>query len=161
MNRSSNFSVRCVGTLLLCLFAASCGNRHNSATDELMQANELALEQSVDMYNDKTETDNLLVLDRAEIDFGDIPLGEEREAKISATNNTDKPIVILNTTTSCSCTKVEWSKKPISAGKSIDLVVKFSAETEGVFFKKVAISHSAASRPISFTIRGAVIKNED
>ena len=36
------------------------------------------------MYNDKTETDNLLVLDCAEIDFGDIPLGEEREAKISA-----------------------------------------------------------------------------
>lgn len=38
----------------VCLFTASCGNRHNSATDELMQANELALEQSVDMYNDKT-----------------------------------------------------------------------------------------------------------
>ena len=68
----------------VCLFTASCGNRHNSATDELMQANELALEQSVDMYNDKTETDNLLVLDCAEIDFGDIPLGEKREAKISA-----------------------------------------------------------------------------
>ena len=66
----------------VCLFAASCGNRHNSALDELIQANALALEQSVDMYNDKT--DNLLVLDCAEIDFGDIPLGEEREAKISA-----------------------------------------------------------------------------
>ena len=63
----------------VCLFAASCGNRHNSALDELMQANALALEQSVDMYNDKTETDNLLVLDCTEIDFGDIPLG--RSAK--------------------------------------------------------------------------------
>lgn len=145
----------------VCLFAASCGNRHNFALDELMQANELALEQSVDMYNDKTETDNLLVLDRAEIDLGDLPLGEEREAKISATNNTDKSIVILTAATSCSCTKVEWSKKPILAGESTDLVVKFAAETEGVFFKKVAITHSAASRPISFTIRGAVIKNED
>ena len=145
----------------VCLFAASCGNRHNSATDELMQANALALEQSVDMYKDKTEADDLLVLDCNEIDFGNIPLGEEREAKISATNNTDKPIVILNAATSCSCTKVEWSKKPISTGESTDLVVKFSAETEGVFFKKVAITHSAASRPISFTIRGAVIKNKD
>ena len=145
----------------VCLFAASCGNRHNSTSNVLMQANALALEQSVDMYNDKTEADDLLVLDCNEIDFGNIPLGEEREAKISATNNTDKPIVILNAATSCSCTKVEWSKKPISTGESTDLVVKFSAETEGVFFKKVAISHSAASRPISFTIRGAVIKNEN
>ena len=37
----------------VCLFAASCGNRHNSALDELIQANALALEQSVKL---KVET---------------------------------------------------------------------------------------------------------
>jgi hypothetical protein len=71
-------------------------------------------------------------------------------------NITEKPLVILDVITSCSCTKVSWRKKPIPAQSVDELELSFTAETEGVFFKKVAIRHSEAQKPVSFTIKGVV-----
>ena len=141
-------------SMALCLFVViSCGNRHNA---DLLRSNVEALEQSVDMTSKKADTDECLQLEMDEFELGDIPLGETRKFRVRVKNITEKPLVILDVITSCSCTKVSWSKKPIPAQSVDELELSFTAETEGVFFKKVAIRHSEAQKPVSFTIKGVV-----
>lgn len=149
-------AVRFIVVFAVCLFAVSCSKKRTTVDDSLMRANAEALEQSVDVNDKNIDTDKYLQFDKTEIKFGDIELGQTRKAIVKAKNISDGPLVILNVVTSCSCTKVVYSKKPIATGESIDLEVSFTAETEGVFFKKIIVSHSGKSRPVSFSIEGFV-----
>ena len=149
-------TARFIVVFAVCLFAVSCSKKRTTVDDSLMRANAEALEQSVDVNDKNIDTDKYLQFDKTEIKFGDIELGQTRKIKVTAKNISDAPLVILNAVTSCSCTKVAYSKKPIAAGESIDLEVSFTAEVEGVFFKKIAVTHSATTRPVSFSIGGIV-----
>ncbi len=144
--------IRDLGLGIMCILLISC----NKNKTNIIEANAFALEQSVDMTNNKADIDKYLQLEKEEFELGDIPLGETRKLSVKVKNITEKPLVILDIMTSCSCTKVSWSKKPIPAQSGDELELSFIAETEGVFFKKVAIRHSEAQKPVSFTIKGVV-----
>lgn len=141
--------------LLLLVSMNSCGASEQESA-ALIEANLAALEQSVDLSSRVADTDSLLLFDSIAYHLGSVTLGESRKMKVRVKNVSGKPLVILGVTTSCNCTKLVWSKEPIAADAKAELELTFSAETEGVFFKKVAITHSAARRPVSFTIEGVV-----
>lgn len=123
----------------------------------LAAANLEALEESVDMESRTVETDNALRFGATHVRLGEIRLGETRTATVRATNATDEPLVVLDVTTACGCTKVAWSKQPVGPQGTTDLEIAFTAEEEGVFFKKIAVRHSAARHPVSFFIEGVVL----
>lgn len=159
MNRSSySVAVRLVGASL-CLLSVSCGGRR-SDVQALYEANAAALEQSVDMSGGEADTDRYLKFDATTVALGDVPVGQTREVTVRARNISDDVLVIVNAVTSCSCTKIEWSKKPVAAGEEVELNLSFTADTEGVFRKKVAVTHSGASRPVSFIVEGVVVPGE-
>lgn len=124
--------------------------------DALAVANMAALEQTVDMDNGKVDTDDVLRFERAVLEMGEVPLGETRNLTLTATNETDKPLVLLDAYTSCHCTKVTWDRKPIPPGGETVFRIAFTAEQQGVFFKKIAVRHSVKPAPVTFAIQGVV-----
>lgn len=140
----------------LCLLAACRSGR------TLVDANRAALEQVADLENDRTDAaDGVLAFAPSVSDLGEVPLGARREATVEVTNRSDRPLVLLGASTSCSCTEVVWSRRPIPAGATASLRVRFSAELPGTFFKKIAIRHNAATAPCSFAVRGVVVTADE
>jgi hypothetical protein len=114
------------------------------------------LEQTVDLESPDVETDDALRFERSILSLGEVRLGTTRHVSLRATNTSKQPLVLMEVTTACGCTKVEWPKKPIPPHDSAELRIAFTAEQEGAFFKKIAVRHSAAKHPVSFLIEGIV-----
>lgn len=77
-------------------------------------------------------------------DFGKVKKGPVAEHTFEFVNTGKQPLIIMDVTPSCSCTKVEWDHQPILPGKTghITLGVKTS-ELTGVFRKEVYIRSNA------------------
>lgn len=77
-------------------------------------------------------------------DFGKVKKGPVAEHTFEFTNTGNQPLIIMDVTPSCSCTKVEWDHQPIPPGKTghITLGAKTS-ELTGVFRKEVYIRSNA------------------
>ena len=72
------------------------------------------------------------------------------------TNTGDKPLVISNVTTSCGCTKAEWTLEPVPVGGKGSVTVVFDAEAIGRFFKDIGVYCNASSVPIYLDFEGEV-----
>ena len=114
------------------------------------------MEQTVDLESPDVETDDALRFEHSILSLGEVRLGTTRHVSLRATNTSKQPLVLMEVTTACGCTKVEWPKKPIPPHDSAELRIAFTAEQEGAFFKKIAVRHSAAKHPVSFLIEGIV-----
>ena len=62
------------------------------------------------------------------VDLGDFSWNKEREAEFVISNVGKLPLVINDVITSCGCTKVDYTKKPILSGENIILKIKYKAE---------------------------------
>ena len=109
------------------------------------------------MESPDVETDDALRFERSILSLGEVRLGTTRHVSLRAINTSKQPLVLMEVTTACGCTKVEWQKKPIPPHDSAELRIAFTAEQEGAFFKKIAVRHSAAKHPVSFLIEGVVV----
>lgn len=145
--------------LLFSLFLVSCRSGHTPAVS-LASANLSALEQTVDMENHRVETDAVLEFEQPVVGLGEVPLGESREVTLTATNRSDKPLVLLDAYTSCQCTRVAWDRRPIPAGGKTTFRVRFTAEQPGTFYKKVAVRHHAGPQPVTFALEGVVTERK-
>ncbi len=78
-------------------------------------------------------------------DFGKVKKGPVAEHTFEFTNVGTSPLIVMDVTPSCSCTKVEWDHQPIAPGQKghITLGVKTSELTKGVFNKGVYIRSNA------------------
>lgn len=76
-------------------------------------------------------------------------------------NVSEKPVVIYNVVTTCGCTDVEWTKEPISPGKSGRIKVTYSND-EGPypFDKTITVYVSDSKKPILLKIRGISTEEE-
>lgn len=73
------------------------------------------------------------------------------------TNTSSEPLVIVNATTSCGCTKAEFSRKPIPAGAKGEIVVLFDPMNyPGMFARRVTVITSAGRLPEPLTVSGRV-----
>lgn len=94
-----------------------------------------------------------------EHDFGYI---KEAKGAVShtfeLTNTGDKPLVILQVTASCGCTRPEFPTKPIKPGKKAKIKVTFNpAGRSGAFMKPVKVKTSGNEGRTTLTIRGTII----
>jgi uncharacterized protein (DUF58 family) len=92
-------------------------------------------------------------------DFGTI---KEEGGPVSCdfefTNTGDKPLLIIDATASCGCTRPEFPSKPIKPGKKGKIKVTFSPiGRPGAFKKTVKVKTNGTARTITLRIEGTVV----
>lgn len=93
-------------------------------------------------------------------DFGNISeSGGPVTCEFEFVNTGDEPLVIVSANASCGCTRPEFPKKPIKAGKKgVIKVTYLPQERPGEFNKTVRVRTNAKnSKKISLKISGVVI----
>jgi hypothetical protein len=81
------------------------------------------------------------------------------------TNNSSRPVMILNVQASCGCTTPGWSKEPVAPGKTGFIQASFNPKGRpGVFTKSLTVTTDLEANPVTLQIKGEVIeeaKTED
>jgi hypothetical protein len=98
-----------------------------------------------------------LQFEQAEFDFGEISRkGENRICSFRFVNDGDEPLVVLSATTTCSCLKTEFSRKPIAPGESgeIRLTLESKKVEKGVLRRIVQIRSNSTGGTEIITIKG-------
>lgn len=73
-------------------------------------------------------------------------------------NNGTAPLVIIRAETSCTCTKTEFSKKPIAVGERSSIKVSYNPKKQsGVFYKAIQIYTNSSEKRTIITVKGEVI----
>lgn len=88
------------------------------------------------------------------IDFGSFPKTEKQERTFVLTNIGNKLLVIQDVTTSCGCTKVEYSKEPVRPSGTLELKVIYEAEQAEHFNKAITVYCNADNSPLRLTVKG-------
>ena len=71
----------------------------------------LSMAAQVKTDGKSTDIDGVVRFDKTIHDFGDVTLGQGAlNCAFTATNISDKPIVIYNVVSSCGCTGVKWTR---------------------------------------------------
>ena len=99
------------------------------------------------------------VFDTKTHDFGTI---KEANGPVSCTfeftNMGDKPLLIIDATASCGCTRPEFPTKPIKPGKKGKIKVTYSPiGRPGAFKKTVKVKTNGKERTTTLHIEGTVI----
>lgn len=102
----------------------------------------------------------IVTCEKTVFDFGEIL---EKDGKVSHTfvvkNEGTVPLVISKVTTSCGCTTSDWTKEPISTGKTGELKVTYDPKNRpGVFIRTIQLYANGIKNSVIFTIRGKVIQ---
>jgi hypothetical protein len=90
-------------------------------------------------------------------DFGDVPRkGGNLTKEFVFINDGTEPLVILRALTSCSCTKVSFSKRPIAPGERgvIKVVYELHKKEPGTFSKVIQIFSTSVDGRSILTVRG-------
>lgn len=130
--------------IVLCFFlviglcgAASAARRNNGVTDG--------------------DGEPKMVFERTAHDFGDIERkGGDLIAMFRFVNEGDAPLVIKKIHKSCSCTTVNYSRRPVLPGESGEIKVKYEPHKiePGKFHKVIQIYTNDSSKSKLITIQG-------
>ncbi len=101
-----------------------------------------------------TGTTTTVTVNQTTIDFGSFPKSEKQERSFILTNTGNQLLVIQDVTTSCGCTKVEYSKEPVRPGESLELKVVYEAEKAEFFNKVITVYCNANNSPIRLVVKG-------
>jgi hypothetical protein len=96
-------------------------------------------------------------------DFGEIP--EHKGPVIHEfvfTNNSARPVKILNVQASCGCTTPDWSKDPIAPGKNGFVQASYDPTGRpGYFNKSLTVTTDLEANPIILQIKGQVTTDHE
>ncbi len=92
-------------------------------------------------------------------DFGDVlEANGNADHEFVFTNNSGRPVKILNVTTSCGCTTPGWSKEQVASGKTGFVRASFDPKGRpGYFNKTLTLLTDADPNPIVLQIKGQVV----
>ena len=90
------------------------------------------------------------------IDMGVFDWSEEKEAMLIIKNLGVVSLTVENIVTSCGCTSVEYSRRPVSLKDSLVIKIKYKAESPGYFNKDIAIYCNVPSSPVYVKLSGKV-----
>lgn len=93
-------------------------------------------------------------IDKAVVDFGSFSMEEKQEGSFVLTNTGKGLFVIQDITTSCGCTKVEYSREPVRSGGKMEVKVTYEAEEAGHFNKSVMMFCNTEKSPIRLQVKG-------
>lgn len=91
-----------------------------------------------------------------EHDFGEIGQGSEAVHVFTFKNLTNKPIVIDNVRTDCSCTASDWETAPIEPQETGKIKVSYDTKKTGYFRKKLTVWIRGQKKAEKLTIEGDV-----
>lgn len=86
-------------------------------------------------------------------DLGIMKVGEIKKQVFEVKNTGDKPLVIITTSTTCSCASVEFPKKPILPGEIATVEVSMMPKNVG-FFNEIIMLKCNTEYPAKLRIRG-------
>lgn len=98
-----------------------------------------------------------IAFEQTEHDFGEVSRkGEDKSCTFRFINDGTEPLVVLSATTSCSCLKTDFSRKPIGVGESgeIRLVLESKKMEKGMFRRIVQIRSTSITGTEILTIKG-------
>lgn len=102
-----------------------------------------------------------MTFDSATHNFGDVERkGGDLVKEFRFVNNGDEPLVIKKITKSCSCTTVNYSRKPVMPGQSGVISIKYEPHKveEGVFNRVIQIYTNASNKARILAIQGNSIE---
>lgn len=96
--------------------------------------------------------------DELTYNFGTIAEADGPASHTFVVKNTgDKPLVITRITASCGCTQPEWTKEPISPGKTGNVKVTYNPKGRpGPFYKTISIFSNGKKGSYTLAIKGNV-----
>ena len=101
-----------------------------------------------------TNTLTEVSIDNVVMDLGRFPMSEKQECSFVLTNMGNNLLVIQDITTSCGCTKVEYSKEPIRPGGTLKVKVIYEAEQREYVNKSVKVYCNTKDSPVRLTVKG-------
>lgn len=107
----------------------------------------------------KVEAKPVISLKSKVIDFGIRKFNSKSIIRITINfrNIGDDPLVINSVETSCSCTKLRWTKCPISRGmKGFILVIFKMKGSSGYTSKDILVKSNADSQPLILRLTGKI-----
>ena len=102
-----------------------------------------------------------MTFDSATHNFGDVERkGGDLGKEFRFVNDGDEPLVIKKITESCSCTTVNYSRKPVMPGQSGVISIKYEPHKveEGVFNRVIQIYTNASNKARTLAIQGNSIE---
>lgn len=104
----------------------------------------------------------IVEFDKTVHDFGDIMLSQGAvKCEYKVKNISEKPIVIYNVVSSCGCTDVKWTRKPLNKSETGKIMVTYK-NNEGAypFDKMLTVYISGMRKPIVLHLRGVCHKKK-
>ncbi len=95
--------------------------------------------------------------EQTEYDFGEVSRkDDDKICTFRFTNDGSEPLVVLSASTSCSCLKADFSRKPVAVGESgvIKLKLESKKMDKGVFRRVVQINSTSVGGAEILTIKG-------
>ena len=93
-------------------------------------------------------------LEQISMDLGSFDWQQEQLVEFVVVNTGNEYLAIDEITTSCGCTKIEYSKEPVPPSKSLALKVKYQAEHPEHFNKTITVYCNVKDSPFSLKISG-------
>ncbi len=93
-------------------------------------------------------------------DFGKIEQGKPVTHVFTFKNTGTAPILVIDATASCGCTKPAWSKEPVAPGQTGQVSATFNAAGMGPFNKTVTVTSNAKTSTVYLTLKGEVVSKE-
>lgn len=95
--------------------------------------------------------------EQTEYNFGEVSRsGENKSCSLTFVNDGTEPLVILAVSTTCSCLKIEYPRKPIAVGAKgeIKLLLESKKMDPGVFRRVVQVRSTSVGGTEVLTIKG-------
>ena len=113
------------------------------------------ISEKYDTVNEKEDNKTLAEVSPIKADMGIMKVGEIKKQIFEVKNTGDKPLVIINTSTTCSCASVKFEKNPIMPNKTAVVEVTMKPKDNG-FFNEIILLKCNTEHPIKLRIRGRV-----
>lgn len=158
MKSKKRFIIAACAAALLAVAAVIYGTvgRKVDSAESVISTNLALLDTDEVPDFELVRNDTLFRFETPVVNLGSMKTGEMRDVNFAYLNVSSKPLIIRNIVTTCGCTSVEWEKVPLMPRKSSEIKVRFEAEKEGVFFKKLFIYYAGSSAPVEIAIKGEI-----
>lgn len=111
------------------------------------------LSETYDTVNEKEDNNTTGEVTPIKADLGIMKVGETKKQVFEVKNTGEKPLVIITTSTTCSCASVEFPKKPIMPNETA--AVEVTMEPKGVgFFNEIIMLKCNTEYPVKLRIKG-------
>ena len=91
------------------------------------------------------------------VQLGEVALRSKNRVELVCVNDSDRPVVIRDVRTDCTCTKPSWPKAPVMPGDSVRVSVVLTPTDRGAFYKTLRFETVPATDPApQVVLRGKV-----